>query len=154
MRNHAARMRNSQLQIIPAYWRVDIIVNVVRLISWLVQFCATQATYILRLLLQSLIIHLAVNYELSGLVDIFSLFSWPMQRAVEYLMNNTLLSNATCWGQIKRYVSWPGQACSYKIGELKIREIRDEAIAKLGELDPPLISVLVTIATKIVWVNN
>ncbi|KAF6037469.1 hypothetical protein EB796_004219 [Bugula neritina] len=55
-----------------------------------------------------------------------------MERAAEYLKENTALSNASCWAQIERYVRWPGQACSYKIGELKIKEIRQRAEQELG----------------------
>ena len=61
-----------------------------------------------------------------------SFCSWTFDRAVEYLLNNTLLSRDQCEGQIKRYVKWPGHSCSYKIGELKIKELRAKAEKQLG----------------------
>jgi len=57
---------------------------------------------------------------------------WPRQKAIDYLAENTALSMADVIGQIDRYISWPAQALSYKIGEIKIRELRALAEKELG----------------------
>ncbi len=57
---------------------------------------------------------------------------WTRQQAIDYLAENTALSLADVESQIDRYITWPAQALSYKIGELKIRELRDTAERELG----------------------
>ena len=59
-------------------------------------------------------------------------FDWTRQRAVEFMTENTALSIHEVNTEIDRYISWPGQALSYKIGELKIRELRKLAENELG----------------------
>ncbi len=58
---------------------------------------------------------------------------WSRQQAIDYLANNTALSMPDVIAQIDRYITWPAQALSYKIGELKIRELRTLAEQTLGE---------------------
>ena len=58
---------------------------------------------------------------------------WTRQQAIDYLAENTALSMSDVIGQIDRYISWPAQALSYKIGELKIRQLRAKAEAALGD---------------------
>ncbi|QED38221.1 DUF885 domain-containing protein [Antarcticibacterium arcticum] len=58
---------------------------------------------------------------------------WSREEAVEYLRSNTALSLHEINTEIDRYISWPGQAVSYKIGEIKIRELRKKAEEELGE---------------------
>ena len=58
---------------------------------------------------------------------------WTRQQAIDYLAKNTALSMSDVIGQIDRYISWPGQALSYKIGEIKIRELRQRAEQELGD---------------------
>ncbi|MEP4888840.1 MAG: DUF885 domain-containing protein [Aliiglaciecola sp.] len=58
---------------------------------------------------------------------------WTRQQAIDYLAQNTALSMNEVIGQIDRYISWPAQALSYKIGELKIMELRHFAQQQLGE---------------------
>lgn len=58
---------------------------------------------------------------------------WSRERAVEYLQSNTALSLHEVNTEIDRYISWPGQAVSYKIGEIKIRELRAKAEKELGQ---------------------
>ena len=57
---------------------------------------------------------------------------WSRQQAIDYLAENTALSMADVIGQIDRYISWPAQALSYKIGEIKIRQLRALAEKELG----------------------
>ena len=58
---------------------------------------------------------------------------WTRQQAIDYLMSNTALSSANARAEIDRYISWPGQALSYKLGELKIWELRRRAETELGD---------------------
>ena len=58
---------------------------------------------------------------------------WSREEAVDYMSNNTALSLHEVNTEIDRYISWPGQALSYKIGELKIRELRNKAKLELKE---------------------
>lgn len=58
---------------------------------------------------------------------------WTRERALNFLSSNTALSLHECNTEINRYIGWPGQAVSYKIGELKIRELRQKAEKTLGD---------------------
>jgi len=57
---------------------------------------------------------------------------WTRQQVVDYMAENTALSLHEINTETDRYISWPGQALSYKIGEIKIRELRQEAERTLG----------------------
>lgn len=57
---------------------------------------------------------------------------WTRDEAVEFLGSNTALSLHNVNTEIDRYISWPAQALSYKLGELKIRELRAYAEDQLG----------------------
>ena len=57
---------------------------------------------------------------------------WSKQQAVDYMLDNTALSAANVDAEVNRYITWPGQALAYKIGELKIRELRQRASDALG----------------------
>jgi len=59
-------------------------------------------------------------------------FGWSRQQAVNFMAENTALSLHEINTEIDRYISWPGQALAYKIGELKIRELRSLAEQELG----------------------
>lgn len=58
---------------------------------------------------------------------------WTKQQAIDFMTDNTALSTANIEAEVNRYISWPGQALAYKMGELKIRELRQKATAELGE---------------------
>jgi len=60
-------------------------------------------------------------------------FGWTRDQAVTFLKDNTALSIHEVNTEIDRYISWPGQALSYKIGELTIRRLREKAEMALGE---------------------
>ena len=57
---------------------------------------------------------------------------WDKARAVAFMTENTALSAANIDAEVNRYISWPGQALGYKLGELKIRELRTRAEKALG----------------------
>ena len=58
---------------------------------------------------------------------------WTREQGVQYLAENTALSLHEVNTEINRYISWPGQALAYKMGELKIKEQRKKAEENLGE---------------------
>ncbi len=58
---------------------------------------------------------------------------WSKQKAIDYMLDNTALTQANIEAEVNRYISWPGQALAYKIGELKIRELRTMAEESLGD---------------------
>ncbi|XP_060082677.1 uncharacterized protein LOC132561973 [Ylistrum balloti] len=60
-------------------------------------------------------------------------FNWSREQAVSYMMNHTSLPLKTAEKEIDRYIVFPGQACAYKVGEIKIREIRERARRLLGD---------------------
>ncbi|KAI0229144.1 hypothetical protein LSAT2_020410 [Lamellibrachia satsuma] len=57
---------------------------------------------------------------------------WSRDDAIEYMLNYTVLSRDQTEKEVDRYITWPAQACAYKIGELKITELRTKAQDKLG----------------------
>ncbi|MGQ8364161.1 DUF885 domain-containing protein [Glaciecola sp. 1036] len=61
------------------------------------------------------------------------LYGWSREKALNYMMENTALSEHNVRTEIDRYISWPAQALSYKIGELKIKELRAKAEQALGD---------------------
>jgi uncharacterized protein (DUF885 family) len=58
---------------------------------------------------------------------------WTRQRAIDFMAEHTALTPLNIANEVDRYIAWPGQALAYKLGELKIRELRARAEAQLGE---------------------
>jgi uncharacterized protein (DUF885 family) len=58
---------------------------------------------------------------------------WTRKRSIDFLLENTPLSRHNITTEVDRYISWPGQALAYKLGELKIRELRTLAEGRLGK---------------------
>ncbi|HEX6790302.1 MAG TPA: DUF885 domain-containing protein [Candidatus Krumholzibacteria bacterium] len=58
---------------------------------------------------------------------------WTRQQAIDYMAANGALSMHNIEAEVDRYIAWPGQALGYKIGELKIRELREQASKQLGD---------------------
>jgi uncharacterized protein (DUF885 family) len=58
---------------------------------------------------------------------------WSREKAMDFLAANTALSLHEVRTETDRYISWPGQALAYKMGELKIRELRLTAEKELGQ---------------------
>ena len=59
-------------------------------------------------------------------------YGWSRQQAIDYLAGHTALSQHEVETEVDRYISWPGQALAYKLGEMTILKLRREAEAKLG----------------------
>lgn len=57
---------------------------------------------------------------------------WTRQQAIDYFKANAAKTETDIVNEIDRYIAWPGQALAYKIGQLKILELRHEAETKLG----------------------
>ena len=60
-------------------------------------------------------------------------YRWSRQKAIDFFAANAAKTLPDIENEIDRYISWPGQALSYKIGELKIKELRARAEKELGE---------------------
>jgi uncharacterized protein (DUF885 family) len=58
---------------------------------------------------------------------------WTKEQAVAFMKDNTTLTDANIDAEVNRYISNPGQALAYKLGELRIRELRTKAEKTLGE---------------------
>jgi uncharacterized protein (DUF885 family) len=57
---------------------------------------------------------------------------WSRDQVVEYMRNSHAVDEPTIQSETDRYISWPAQACSYKLGQLKIRELRTRATQQIG----------------------
>ncbi|XP_023331422.1 uncharacterized protein LOC111703643 isoform X2 [Eurytemora carolleeae] len=58
---------------------------------------------------------------------------WSQEKAVEYMLTHSAATLDNIKGEVNRYVTWPGQATGYKIGQMKIRELRALAETQLGD---------------------
>lgn len=58
---------------------------------------------------------------------------WTRDQAIEYFKDNAAKTEADIINETDRYIGWPGQALAYKIGQLKILELRGRAEQPLGE---------------------
>jgi uncharacterized protein (DUF885 family) len=58
---------------------------------------------------------------------------WTREQAIDYFRQNSLLSERDIVKEVERFIVWPGQATSYKVGQLKILELRARAQAALGD---------------------
>ncbi|HEY1232941.1 MAG TPA: DUF885 domain-containing protein [Candidatus Binatia bacterium] len=60
-------------------------------------------------------------------------YRWDRQKAIDFMMENTAKQELEVAAEIDRYIVWPGQALAYKIGQLKITELRAKAQQALGD---------------------
>ena len=58
---------------------------------------------------------------------------WSRDKAIEFFRSNSPIEEINAEIETDRYIAWPGQACSYKMGQLKIEELRRKAEAELGD---------------------
>jgi uncharacterized protein (DUF885 family) len=58
---------------------------------------------------------------------------WTREQSIQFFMDNAPKTRNDVESEIDRYIGWPGQALAYKIGQMKIRELRDRAKAALGD---------------------
>jgi uncharacterized protein (DUF885 family) len=57
---------------------------------------------------------------------------WPREQAITYMRDKTGMGEKDVTAEIERYIVWPGQACAYKVGMLKLQELRARAQTELG----------------------
>ncbi len=57
---------------------------------------------------------------------------WTREKAIKYSLENEAVAEATIISEVERYMAWPAQALSYKVGQLKIQELRTKAEKQLG----------------------
>tara|TARA_B110000305_G_scaffold136692_1_gene152562 strand:- start:2120 stop:3865 length:1746 start_codon:yes stop_codon:yes gene_type:complete len=60
-------------------------------------------------------------------------FDWSRQDAINYFLDNSAKTKQDVMNEVDRYINWPGQALAYKIGQLKIQELKDRAKIELAE---------------------
>ncbi|HVE14900.1 MAG TPA: DUF885 domain-containing protein, partial [Elusimicrobiota bacterium] len=58
---------------------------------------------------------------------------WSRRRAIDFMRDNTLLSEEESTAEIDRYIVWPGQALAYKVGQREIQALRRESATSLGD---------------------
>ena len=62
---------------------------------------------------------------------------WTREQAIEYMLDNSSMGRTDATAEVERYIVWPGQALAYKVGQLKISELKKRAQDKLGaQFDP------------------
>lgn len=62
---------------------------------------------------------------------------WSQEEAVEFMLKNTAMGEHDAKTEVARYITWPGQACAYKVGERFIRKMRTLAETALGDKFDP-----------------
>ena len=58
---------------------------------------------------------------------------WSREDAIDYLLARTVLSHQNVEVEVDRYITWPGQATAYKIGERRIRKLRKDLESEFGQ---------------------
>ena len=59
--------------------------------------------------------------------------SWTREQAIDYMVDTTGMAGSDATSEVERYMAMPGQACSYKVGQLKILDLREKARGELGD---------------------
>ena len=58
---------------------------------------------------------------------------WSRERAIQYMLDNSSMAESDVTAEVERYIVWPGQALGYKLGQLRITELRARAQSALGD---------------------
>jgi uncharacterized protein (DUF885 family) len=58
---------------------------------------------------------------------------WSRQQAIDYMIENSVLAENNIVNEVDRYLTWPGQALAYKVGQIEILKLRADARKRLGE---------------------
>jgi uncharacterized protein (DUF885 family) len=58
---------------------------------------------------------------------------WTREQAIKFMLDNSTLAESDVVSEVERYIAWPGQALGYKVGDLRIQELRRKAEEALGE---------------------
>ncbi|MBE0357711.1 DUF885 domain-containing protein [Pseudoalteromonas phenolica] len=58
---------------------------------------------------------------------------WSRDQAIKFMLDNSSMAESDVTAEVERYIGWPGQAVSYKVGQFKIQELRDYSEQKLGD---------------------
>ncbi|WP_419147612.1 DUF885 domain-containing protein [Pseudoalteromonas 'SMAR'] len=58
---------------------------------------------------------------------------WSREQAIEFMLDNSSMAESDVTAEVERYIGWPGQAVSYKVGQFKIQELRDYSEKALGD---------------------
>ncbi|ATG80016.1 MULTISPECIES: DUF885 domain-containing protein [unclassified Pseudoalteromonas] len=58
---------------------------------------------------------------------------WTRQQGIDYMLTNSSMAKSDVIAEVERYIAWPGQALSYKLGQFKIQELRDFSKKQLGD---------------------
>lgn len=58
---------------------------------------------------------------------------WSREKAIKFMLVNSSMAESDVTAEVERYIGWPGQAVSYKVGQFKIQELRDYAQQKLAD---------------------
>jgi uncharacterized protein (DUF885 family) len=62
---------------------------------------------------------------------------WSQEKALQYMLDNTAVGKHDAETEVTRYITWPGQATAYKVGERFLRKLRTTAETELGEKFDP-----------------
>ena len=57
---------------------------------------------------------------------------WSREQAIQFMLENSSMAESDVTAEVERYIGWPGQAVSYKVGQFKIQELRDYSEQQLG----------------------
>ncbi|HYN63630.1 MAG TPA: DUF885 domain-containing protein, partial [Candidatus Limnocylindrales bacterium] len=57
---------------------------------------------------------------------------WSRLQAIDYMLANSILAENNIINEVDRYLTWPGQALAYKVGQLEILKLREEGKRRLG----------------------